>query len=38
MIYDTVDEDTESMTLELSNPVRAHLSDGFATGGISDND
>ena len=36
VIYDSVDEGIEDMTVELSNPVRAHLSKGTATGRISD--
>ena len=38
VIDDDHDEDTETMTLVLSNPVRAYLADGTATGSISNTD
>ena len=38
VIYDSDDEGTEEMTLRLSNPVGAYLSDGTATGHISNKD
>ena len=34
VIYDGIDDSTEEMTLRLSNPVRAYLSDATATGSI----
>ena len=38
VIDDDHDEDTETMTLVLSNPVRAYLADGTETGSISNTD
>ena len=38
VIDDDHDEDTETMTLVLSNPVQAYLADGTATGSISNTD
>ena len=37
VIYYAADEGVEEMTLRLSNPEGAYLSDGIATGYISDN-
>ena len=38
VLDDSHDEGTETMTLVLSNPVRAYLADGTATGSISNTD
>ena len=38
VIDDSDQENTEYMTLELSTPGRARLTDGTATGGVDDND
>jgi len=38
ILGDQVDEDTETFTLNLSNPSNAHIADGQGTGTITDND